>query len=83
MAVLIYYVIDEGFSRWRVRRNEADFADSCRDREDAVMTARRYAARDHRNGHDAQVQIQTERGFEVDWRYGQPAIQNAPSASRT
>ncbi len=83
MAVMIYYVVDDGFGRWRVRRNEADFADSCRDRDDAVMTARRYAARDHRNGHDAQVRIQVGLGFEVDWRHGQPVVQDPPSASRT
>jgi hypothetical protein len=78
MAVRIYYVVTDGSNRWGVRRDEAHFAASCRDREDAVITARRYAARDHRNGDDAQVQIQTAQGFELDWRRGQPVEQNLP-----
>lgn len=72
MAVHIYFVVNDGFSRWSVRLNEGATSVSCKDRDDAVTTARRYAARDHRNGHDAQVQIQTELGFALDWRFGQP-----------
>ena len=72
MAVQIYYVVNDGFDRWGVRLNDADVSTWCRDRDDAVITARRFAARDHRNGHDAQVQVPTELGFALDWRYGQP-----------
>jgi len=72
MATHIYYVVNDGFDRWGVRLNEAAVFAWCNDQADAVTTARRYAARDHRNGHDAQVQTQTELGFELDWRYGAP-----------
>ena len=72
MAVQIYYVLNDGFDHWSVRRNEEATSIACRNRDDAVGTARRYAARDHRNGHDAQVQIQTELGFTLDWRFGGP-----------
>lgn len=72
MADRIYYVVNDGFDRWGVRLNEAETSAWCRHRADAVMTARRYAARDYRNGHNAQVQVQTELGFETNWRYGQP-----------
>jgi hypothetical protein len=78
MAVQIYYVVNDGFDRWGVRRNQDQVSAWCKDRDDAVMTARRYAARDHRNGHDAQVQIQTELGFELDWRFGAPIEPGAP-----
>lgn len=80
MAVHIYYVVNDGFDKWGVRRDEADPIAWCVDREDATTTARRYAARDYRNGHDAQVQVQTELGFELDWRYGQVIGKPLPSS---
>lgn len=79
MAVRIYYVVNDGFDKWGARLNDTDVTAWCADREDAVTTARRYAARDHRNGHDAQVQVQTELGFELDWRYGSVVGKPQPS----
>jgi hypothetical protein len=72
MAERTYYVVNDGFDRWGVRLNEDETVTACKHQADAVMTARRFAERDHRNGHQAQVQVQTELGFEIDWRYGAP-----------
>lgn len=72
MGIRTYFVINGGSDRWGVRVNQEKTAAWCKHRADAIMTARRYAARDHRNGHDAQVQIETELGFEIDWHHGAP-----------
>lgn len=72
MAERIYHVVLDGFDHWGVRLNQEERSTACRDRADAIATARRYAERDHRNGYAAQVQVQTELGFELDWRYGAP-----------
>lgn len=71
MAQMIYYVVNDGFDLWGVRLNDGEVGGWAKDRQTAVMRARGDAARDHAAGHDAQVQVQTELGFALDWRYGQ------------
>ena len=79
MAVCIYYVVHDDFDRWAVRLNQAVTPMQCMNRTDAVITARRYAARDYHNGHAAQVQVQTEMGFELDWCAGGPVEPGSPT----
>ena len=70
MAQHIYYVVSDGEYEWGVRLNDGA-VEGHTDREVALRRARDAALSDHARGHDAQVQLQTELGFELHWRYGQ------------
>ena len=70
MAHRIYYVVSDGEDDWGVRLNDGAVEGNT-DQETALQRARDAAAADEARGHEAQVQLQTELGFEVRWRFGQ------------
>jgi hypothetical protein len=70
MAHRIYYVVSDGENDWGVRLNDGA-VDGHTDQDTALNRARDAAAEDKTRGHEAQVQLQTELGFEVRWRYSQ------------
>ncbi len=70
MAQHIYYVVNDGEADWGVRLNDGAI-EGHTDRDIALKRAQDAAASDHARGHDAQVQVQTELGFELHWRRGQ------------
>ena len=70
MAHRIYYVVSDGEDDWGVRLNDGT-VDGHTDQDTALKRARDAAAADEAKGHEAQVQLQTELGFELRWRYGQ------------
>ena len=70
MPQRIYYVVSDGENDWGVRLNDGA-VEGQTDRDTALQRARDAAAADQARGHEAQVQLQTELGFELDWRYGQ------------
>ncbi|MBX3499697.1 MAG: hypothetical protein KF889_09655 [Alphaproteobacteria bacterium] len=71
MARRIYYVVSDGEDDWGVRLDDGA-VEGHTDRDTALRLARDAAAADEAMGHEAQVQMQTELGFELRWRYGQP-----------
>jgi len=69
MARRIYYVVNDGEDDWGVRLNDGP-VEGHTDHDVALKRALDAAAADHVEGHDSQVQVQTELGFELHWRYG-------------
>lgn len=70
MAHRIYYVVSDGEDDWGVRLNDGA-VEGPTDQDTALNRARDAAAADEAHGHEVQVQLQTELGFELRWRYGQ------------
>lgn len=69
MADRIYYVVSDGEEDWGVRLNDGA-VEGHTDRDTALVRARDAAVADGARGHDAQVQLQTELGFEPRWPWG-------------
>lgn len=67
MAERIYYVVSDGEDDWGVCLNDGDIEGPI-DRDTALTRARDAAAADAAHGHDAQVQLQTDLGFELRWK---------------
>lgn len=72
MARRIYYVVSDGEDDWGVRLNDGAI-DGHTDRDIALRRAQDAAAADRAKGHEAQVEVQTELGFELHKHYGQHA----------
>ena len=69
MARRIYYVVNDGEDDWAVRLNDGA-PEGHTARDIAVRRALDAAAADHARGHDVQVQVLTELGFELHWQHG-------------
>lgn len=67
VAHRIYDVLCDGEDDWSVRLNDGA-VEGHTHRDTALRRARDAAAADEAQGHEVQVQLQTEPGFELRWR---------------